>query len=46
LGVNSNVIIGHGVSNEKAIKNMILHTRDVIEAKLVDKFIEAFKIKD
>jgi glycerol-3-phosphate acyltransferase PlsX len=37
LGINSSVIIGHGISNEKAIKNMILHTRDVHEAKLYEK---------
>ena len=44
LGVNSNVIIGHGVSNPTAIKNMIIHTKDVIKANLVDKFTEAFKV--
>lgn len=37
LGINSSVIVGHGISNEKAIKNMILHTRDVHEAKLYEK---------
>ncbi|NOZ46201.1 MAG: phosphate acyltransferase [Chlorobi bacterium] len=45
LGVNSNVIIGHGVSNPTAIKNMILHTKNVIDARLVEKFKEAFKVK-
>jgi len=34
LGVNSNVIIGHGISNHIAIKNMILLSRDVAKAKL------------
>lgn len=43
LGINSNVIIGHGVSNEKAIKNMILQTKEVINAKLPEKFKEIFK---
>ena len=43
LGVNSNVIIGHGVSNSTAIKNMIIHTHNVVEANLVEKFKEAFK---
>ena len=37
LGVNSSVIIGHGISNDRAIKNMILLTRDVHEAKLYEK---------
>jgi glycerol-3-phosphate acyltransferase PlsX len=43
LGVNSNVIIGHGISNDIAIKNMILHTRDVINANLPPKIKEFFK---
>jgi phosphate acyltransferase len=43
LGVNSNVIIGHGISNDIAIKNMILHTRDVITANLPPKIKEFFK---
>jgi glycerol-3-phosphate acyltransferase PlsX len=43
LGINSNVVIGHGISNEIAIKNMILHTRGVIHAKLTDKIKEVFK---
>lgn len=43
LGVNAPVIIGHGVSNDKAIKAMILKTRDVIEAKVTEKLIEIYK---
>lgn len=43
LGINQPVIIGHGISNAKAIKNLLLHTKDVVEAKLMDKFKEAFK---
>jgi phosphate acyltransferase len=42
LGINAPVIIGHGVSNDIAIKNMILHTREVIQASLTDKFKEIF----
>jgi phosphate acyltransferase len=41
LGVNSTIMIGHGISNEKAIKNMILLTRDVHEAALYKKINEA-----
>jgi len=37
LGLNKTVIIGHGISNEIAIKNMITLTKDVIEADLVSK---------
>ncbi|SDB87531.1 phosphate acyltransferase PlsX [Williamwhitmania taraxaci] len=41
LGVNAPVIIGHGVSNANAIKNMILQTQKVISAGLVVKIKEA-----
>ncbi len=37
LGLNKNVIIGHGISNEIAIKNMIILTKDVVEADLANK---------
>lgn len=42
LGVNSNVLIGHGISNAIAIKNMLLLSKDVILAKLPEKIKEAF----
>ena len=42
LGVNSNIIIGHGISNAEAIKNMILLTKDVVKAKLPEKIKEVF----
>ncbi len=41
LGVNSTVIIAHGISNSKAIKNMILLTRGVVEAGLPEKISRA-----
>ena len=40
LGLNKTVIIGHGISNEIAIKNMIALTKDVIEADLPIKIKE------
>lgn len=43
LGVNKNIVIGHGISRQLAMKNMILHTKEVVEAKLSDKIKEAFK---
>jgi len=43
LGINAPVLIGHGASGSLAIKNMILHAKDVIEAKLSEKFTEIFK---
>jgi len=42
LGVNAPVIIGHGVSNAKAIMNMILQTKSVISSNLCGKIKEAF----
>lgn len=41
LGINSTVIVGHGISNDKAIKNMILLARDVHAAKLSQKIKRA-----
>ena len=43
LGVNGTVVVGHGISNDKAIKNMLLHTAEVIEAKLSEKIKQAFQ---
>jgi glycerol-3-phosphate acyltransferase PlsX len=43
LGINAPVIIGHGISNEIAIKNIILNTINVINANLINTFKEAFK---
>jgi len=40
LGVNGPVIIGHGISNEKAIKSMLLHTAEVVGAGLVNRIKE------
>ncbi|MEC8617419.1 MAG: phosphate acyltransferase PlsX [Bacteroidota bacterium] len=43
LGVSGNVLIGHGISNEKAIKNMILLGKDLIHSNLTNKIKTAFK---
>ncbi len=43
LGINSNVIIGHGISSEVAVKNMIKLAKDVAEAKLHEKIKQAFQ---
>ena len=43
LGVNSDVIIGHGISNDVAIKNMLIHSYDVAKSGLTNKIKEAFK---
>jgi glycerol-3-phosphate acyltransferase PlsX len=41
VGINANVVIGHGISKRKAIMNMILQTRDVVHANLAQKIKEA-----
>ena len=42
LGINAPVVIAHGISNEIAIENMILHTVDVVRGKICEKIKEAF----
>jgi len=41
LGINENVVVGHGISNRKAIMNMLLQTSDVVHADLAGKIREA-----
>jgi glycerol-3-phosphate acyltransferase PlsX len=41
IGINANVVIGHGISKRKAIMNMILQTRAVVKANLAQRIIEA-----
>ena len=43
LGVNAPVVVGHGISNPEAIKNMVLLSRDMVESGLVDKIKQAFQ---
>ena len=43
LGVDGNVLIGHGISNENAIKNMILLGKDLINSNLNSKIKKAFR---
>lgn len=43
LGVNAPVIIGHGISNAKAFKNMIFSARDVVKSDLCQIIREQFK---
>lgn len=42
LGVNANVLIGHGISSPMAIKNMILASKTVTLANLPSKIKQAF----
>jgi glycerol-3-phosphate acyltransferase PlsX len=41
VGINANVVIGHGISGRKAIMNMILQTRAVVHANLALRIKEA-----
>ena len=43
LGINGNVVVGHGISNETAIKNMVKLTAEIVSANLSGKIREAFK---
>ncbi len=42
LGVQGNVIIGHGISNDKAVKSMIIHAYEIAKSKLSIKINQAF----
>lgn len=42
LGVKGNAIIGHGISNDIAIKNMLLHSYEVAASGLATKINDAF----
>ena len=41
VGINANVVIGHGISKRHAIMNMILQTKGVVHANLAQKIKEA-----
>lgn len=43
LGVNSTVMIGHGISSATAIKNMLKLSAEVTEVKLHEKIKQAFQ---
>ena len=43
LGVNGNVIIGHGVSSAPAIKNMLLQARDMVKNKVHERIKESLQ---
>ncbi len=43
LGVNAPVVVGHGISNAEAIKNMVVLCRDMVESALTEKIKLAFQ---
>lgn len=42
LGINSTVMVGHGISSPLAFKNMIMLSKDVVDAKLNEKINSLF----
>jgi glycerol-3-phosphate acyltransferase PlsX len=43
LGVNAPVVVGHGISSDIAIKNMILLAKEMVSTNLTEKIKAAFK---
>ncbi len=43
LGANKVVIVGHGVSNERAIKSMVLQSKNICESGIISRLSESFK---
>lgn len=43
LGINANVLIGHGISSSLAFKNMLLRAKDLVDARLNDKIKQIFQ---
>lgn len=43
LGINAPVVVGHGISNPEAIKNMVLLSKNMIDTNLVSKIQQAFQ---
>ncbi|MFC2129531.1 phosphate acyltransferase [Bacteroidota bacterium] len=43
LGIQAPLVIGHGISKDKAIKNMIIETSNVVRAGLIDNIKESLK---
>jgi phosphate acyltransferase len=42
LGVNGTVLVGHGISNDVAIKNMLLQAQKVTKAQITEKIKQFF----
>lgn len=45
LGANGVVIVGHGVSNEKAIKSMVLQSKNIYESNIINKLRAELQVK-
>ncbi len=42
LGVNAPVVVGHGISSDIAVKNMLLLCKDMVQSKLTEKIKARF----
>lgn len=42
LGINANVLIGHGISSATAFKNMLLLAKECVDARLNEKIAQSF----
>ena len=43
LGINSNVLIAHGISSPTAFKNMLVLAKEIVDVNLSDKIKQAFQ---
>lgn len=43
LGINSNVLIAHGISSPLAFQNMLVLAKDIVDVNLSDKIKQAFQ---
>jgi glycerol-3-phosphate acyltransferase PlsX len=43
LGIDGNVVIGHGISNTETVLNMLLFTRELVQSRLHERIREAFQ---
>lgn len=46
LGANAPVLIGHGISSNKAFKNMIFLAKNLVDAGLIEIFKSVFELAD
>jgi glycerol-3-phosphate acyltransferase PlsX len=46
LGANGVVVIGHGISNERAIKSMVLQSKTIYQSDITAKLKEALTDKN
>lgn len=45
LGANGVVIVGHGISNDKAIRSMVLQSKNIYQSSIIEKIKTGLKVK-